>query len=271
MTDLRASLAIPFGPHARQRVDVFIPARPQPLATVLCVHGGWWSHGRHEDLRPFCLHLAELGFACASIGYRLFAEGARSGTDIVADLVEGAKRALEEVSLDGSSGGSAVMLGSGAGSLAALAAASRLNGEGIARVRGAIACGVTPTLEAWEGCSPAVARALDQFGGANRLEHSPLHLPAKALPPLLLLHGDSDLEVPARLAQRLHARQIEAGEESTVAVLTGVAHQFIEQPFERGGRAAMERIAPWLAEHGREPERERLFTGMGSAGSGAQG
>lgn len=267
MTDLRASLAIPFGPHARQRVDVFVPARSQPLATVLCVHGGWWSHGRHEDLRPFCLHLAELGFACASLGYRLLGDGARSGVDIIGDLVEGTKRALEDASLDGGNGSSAVMLGSGAGSLAALAAAARINSTSVARVRGAIACGVTPTLEAWEGCTSTVARALDQFGGANRLEHSPLHLPANALPPLLLLHGDSDVEVPARLAQRLHARQIEAGEESTVAVLTGVAHQFIEQPFERGGKAAMERIVPWLAEHGREPERERLFTGMGTAAS----
>lgn len=272
MTDLRASLAIPFGPHARQRIDVFAPTRPQPLAVVLCVHGGWWSHGRHEDLRQFCLHLAEQGFACASLGYRLLGDGARSGVDIIADLTEGAKRALEEASIDGASGASAVLLGSGAGSLAALAAAARINAQGIARVRGAIACGVTPTLEAWEGCNPTVARALDQFGGANRHEFSPLHLPASALPPLLLLHGDSDLEVPARLAQRLHARQIEAGEESTVAVLTGVAHQFIEQPFERGGKAALERIAPWLAEHGREPERERLFTGLGSAAGGnAQG
>ena len=59
---------------------------------------------------------------------------------------------------------------------------------------------------------------------------------------LLLLHGDSDADVPAKVAQRLHAKAIEADEASTIAVLTGVGHLFIEHPLERGAKAALDKV-----------------------------
>jgi hypothetical protein len=47
-------------------------------------------------------------------------------------------------------------------------------------------------------------------------------------------------------------------------VLTGVGHRFIEQPLERGAKAALERIVPFLIENAQEPEHENLFQGHGS-------
>lgn len=263
MTDLRTSLSLPYGQHARHRFDVFVPQRLECGALVVCFHGGWWSHGRHEDLRPFCLHLAELGFACATIGYRLLGDGARHGQDIIDDAKAAVLKALEEASIDGASATSVILLGSGAGSLIALTTAAQLANDAKVRVRGTIACGVSPTLEHWDGCTSTVAKALDQFAGMTRHLLSPMELKPESFPPLLLLHGDNDLDVPAKLAQRLHARAIEANETSSLAVLTGVGHQFIEQPFERGAKAALERIVPFLREYANEPERERLFTGKG--------
>jgi pimeloyl-ACP methyl ester carboxylesterase len=171
-------------------------------------------------------------------------------------------KALDESAIVGGSDSTVVLLGSGSGSLTALTCASQLATDARIRVRGLIACGVTPTLEHWEGCPSAVAKALDQFAAGQRHLLSPMELPAASLPPLLLLHGDSDTDVPAKLAQRLHARAIEADEASALAVLTGVGHRFIDQPFERGAKAALERIVPFLSEQAREPERERLFQGM---------
>ena len=129
------------------------------------------------------------------------------------------------------------------------------------RVRALIACGVTPTLEPWEGCTSTIAQKLDQFAGPVRHLLNPMELPAEKLPPLLLIHGDSDNDVPAKLAQRLHARAIEANENSQLAILTGLGHRFIEQPFERPAKAALERMIPFLNEYAREPENADYFLG----------
>lgn len=262
MPALHAVLSQPYGQHPRQQLDVFVPDRLATRGVVALIHGGWWSQGRHHDLRPLALHLAELGFASATIGHRQLGDGARYGQDLIDDVKAGIAKALDESAIAGGSDSTVVVLGSGSGSLTALTAASQLAADARIRVRGAIACGVTPTLEHWEGCPPAVAKALDQFAGNQRHLLSPMDLPATTLPPLLLLHGDSDTDVPAKVAQRLHARAIEADEVSTISVLTGVGHRFIEQPLDRGAKAALERIAPFLADQAREPERERLFTGI---------
>jgi acetyl esterase/lipase len=261
MPALHAVLAQPYGPHARQQFDVMVPERLLARGLVVLLQGGWWTQGRHQDLRPIALHLAELGFASAAIGHRLLGEGARHGQDIVDDVKAGMAKALEESAIAGGSGTTMVLLGSGSGSLTALVAASQLASDNHLRVRGVIACGVTPTLEHWEGCPSTVTKALDQFAGVQRHLLNPMGLPPESLPPLLLLHGDSDLDVPAKLAQRLHARAIEANEASTLAVLSGVGHRFIEQPGERGAKAALERIVPFLNEHAHEPEQEQLFQG----------
>jgi acetyl esterase/lipase len=262
MPALHAVLAQSYGQHPRQQLDVFIPDRLVAHGLVVLIHSGWWTQGRHHDLRPLALHLAELGFASAAIGHRQLGDGARHGQDLIDDVKSGIAKALEESAIAGGSDSTVVVLGSGSGSLTALTAASQLASDARIRVRGAIACGVTPTLEPWEGCPTAVAKALDQFAGAQRHLLSPMDLPATTLPPLLLLHGDSDADVPAKVAQRLHARAIEADDASTFAVLTGVGHRFIEQPHDRGAKAALERIAPFLAEQAREPECERLFSGI---------
>lgn len=262
MPALHAVLAQPYGQHPRQQFDVFVPERLTARGLVALIHGGWWSQGRHHDLRLLALHLAELGFASATIGHRQLGEGARHGQDLIDDVKAGVVKALDESAIAGGSDNTVVLLGSGSGSLTALTAAAQFSTDARVRVRGAIACGVTPTLEHWEGCTSTVAKALDQFAGGQRHLLSPMDLPAASLPPLLLLHGDSDADVPAKLAQRLHAHAIEADEASSLAVLSGVGHRFIEQPLERGAKAALERIVPFLTEHAREPDRERLFTGM---------
>jgi fermentation-respiration switch protein FrsA (DUF1100 family) len=240
-------LQVPYGQHARQRFDLFVPDEAAGGALVLCLHGGWWSQGRHEDLRPLCLALAEHGIASATLGTRQFGDGPRSGVEIMAELREGTAKVLEEGALAGLDGRSLIPLGSGSGSLPALL----LAGDPQLRARAAAACGVTPSVDHAEGMAPQLGKVLEQFGGANRHALSPIQHKPDGFAPLLLLHGDADAEVPAKLVHRFHLRVVEGGGESTLGVLTGAGHQFVEQPHERAGRAALERLIPFLSEHAR--------------------
>jgi dipeptidyl aminopeptidase/acylaminoacyl peptidase len=129
---------------------------------------------------------------------------------------------------------------------------------------------VTPSLDHADGFPPALLKTVDLFAGAQRHSLSPLHLRPELFPPLLLLHGDNDAEVPARIANRFHLKVVEAGEASALAVLSGLGHQFIEHPQERGGRVALERLLAFLGEHVRpaEPGGERGPLLAGSSGGG---
>lgn len=260
---ISASLAVRYGQVPEQSFDVVVPEPGAPRALVLCVHGGWWHQGHHQDLRAFGLALAEHGWASASIGFRQLAqpganpgpEHARGGADILADVLAAIPKAIEEAAILGWNGTSVVLLGSGSGSLLALLAASKLTLErkpGV-RIRACIAAGVTPSLDHGDGWAPALAATIDRFAGRDRHALSPMHLTAHGFPPLLLLHGDKDVDVPAVLAQKLHQKVVAADEPSEIQVLAGPGHHFIESPFSPNGRLAMERILPFLDAQGTEP------------------
>lgn len=251
---LAAQLRVPYGTHARQHLDVFVPDGGQDLALVVCLHGGWFAQGRGEDLRATCLALAEHGIPSATLDCRPLGDGPRNGQEMLDELAAGAARALEEAALLGLDGRSVLTLGSGSGSLLSLLLAARLGADPALRVRGSAACGVTASLDHADGIAQTLLRTVDQFAGGHHHALSPLHLEAAAFPPLLLLHGDADTDVPAKQAQRFHQRQVDAGEESTFAVLTGAAHHFIEQPYEGAGRGAFERLVPFLRERGLAPQ-----------------
>ena len=261
MMPLSAVLASTYGPHPHQRYDLFVPQGRTPQVLVACIHGGGWTAGRPDDLRLLALLLAEQGYAVACIGYRLLNDGARHGQDLCDDVSHGVERAVEEAAVLGASGRSVLLMGSGAGSLPALVAARQLSKTGRLPVRGVVACGVHPTLEPWDHCAPATARLLEQFAGGQRHLLNPMELDVHGFPTVLLVHGDSDPEIPAKQVTRLHTRLIEAGESSTLAILSGLGHQVLEHPSDRGGKLALERILPFLAEHAHEPDEERLFAG----------
>jgi acetyl esterase/lipase len=262
-----ASLSVRYGAHPEQAFDVVVPDHPASVdggqALVVALHGGWWHQGHHQDLRSCCLALAEHGWPAASLGFRQLAppaaisgpEHARSGADIVADVLAGLPKVVEEAAMLGWSGNSIVLLGSGSGSLLALVAASRLTLERKAgvRVRACIAAGVTPSLDHADGWAPALAATIDRFAGRDRHALSPTHLTPHGYPALLLLHGDKDVDVPAALAQKLHQKVVGADESSEIHVLAGPGHHFIESPFSANGRLAFDCILPFLAAHGTEP------------------
>jgi acetyl esterase/lipase len=67
---------IPYGPHERQQLDVFLPATSAaPLPVVLFVHGGAFVRGhrnRTDQIYSNVLcYLAQRGIAAINVGYRL--------------------------------------------------------------------------------------------------------------------------------------------------------------------------------------------------------
>ncbi len=261
---IAVSLGLSYGTSPEQAFDVVIPERANARALVVCLHGGWWHQGHHQDLRATCLALAEQGWPSATLGFRQLAppganpgpEHARGGNDLVQDLLTGLPKVVEEAALLGWTGSTVVLLGSGSGSLLALVAAHRLtlDRKPPVRIRACIAAGVTPSLDHNDGWAPALAAAIDRFAGRDRHALSPLHLTPHGYPALLLLHGDKDVDVPAVLAQKFHQKIVAADEPCTIQVLAGLGHHFIESPFSANGRLGLERILAFLAEHGTEPE-----------------
>ena len=60
MVPVSTVLKAPTGGHAKSTFDLFVPtAQGVSTALVVCFAGGWWTQDKHEDLRLFCLALAE--------------------------------------------------------------------------------------------------------------------------------------------------------------------------------------------------------------------
>lgn len=246
---INATLGLAYGAHPRQRVDVFVPDGAA-AALCVCVGGGWWADGRCEAQRGFALLLAERGIAVANLGHRPLGDGARQGAEVITDLVEATGKALEEAQVLGYAGRSVAVLGHGSGSLAAIAMAARLGGT--VTVRAAVACGVLASLEPNAGTAATHQAACDRFAAGAHRELSPLHLDPALVPPLLILHGEADAEVPVAQAQALQARLTGAGETSQLELLAGCGHRFAEDALARPAQEAADRVAAFLGETARE-------------------
>jgi acetyl esterase/lipase len=54
------------------QLDVAYPAKGRgPFPAVVCIHGGAWTSGNRDNLRPILLQLAEQGFVAVAPNYRL--------------------------------------------------------------------------------------------------------------------------------------------------------------------------------------------------------
>ena len=59
-----------YGPHERNKLDLYIPKHDGPLPLVIWVHGGGWEAGSKNGAGP-SLDLLGKGYAVAAINYRL--------------------------------------------------------------------------------------------------------------------------------------------------------------------------------------------------------
>jgi acetyl esterase/lipase len=223
-------------------LDLYLPRSEEKSRLVVWIHGGAWHSGSKEN-PP--LQIVESGYALASVEYRLTPE-ARFPAN-VHDIKAAFRFLRGNASKYGYRADKVAIFGASAGGhLAALVGVT----NGVEALEG--------TLGEYTSISSDVQAIVDAYGPTNFLtilEQSTPHgigvrAPAMALlfgdvpdrteepmklaspvfhvdkddPPLLLLHGDRDIQAPINQAHELQGKYEENGLRAEMFVAHGVGH-----------------------------------------------
>jgi acetyl esterase/lipase len=217
-------------------VDVFAPAGESRHAAVLHLHGGGWRGGSRAGVHSRCRELAQHGFTCLAVEYRLLPEAPWPAAlaDVQAAVTWAAGHA-DEWDVDPAR---LVLQGYSAGAhlaLLAVTAAHREQQPPVAAVvaaypptdfhpHGASEVGVRPaapgeTLPGWLLFDRATT-------DAEARQVSPVRLLDPRFPPTLILHGTSDRIRPHPSSVRLHAELLALGVPADLRLYAGQDHEF---------------------------------------------
>ncbi|MEU4535118.1 alpha/beta hydrolase fold domain-containing protein [Streptosporangium sp. NPDC023825] len=254
---------VAYGPHVRQRMDVWYQTDELKRPGVFLIHGGWWSSGDKKYMTEISRSYAEQGYVVFNINYRLSTDASwpAQRTDTL-DAIATARRHAALWSFDPSN---YVIVGFSAGGHLASAAGtykSRLPG-----LRGVV--GISPVI------SPLTAytEGADTFDLEKRkLRESAIKLAGGCEPtgkcarvwasmevpwhasrgdaPMLVVHSEDEF-VSAEHGKQLkeHLRQV--GVPVTIVTEPGIEHS---APLYRLPGVA-ERVQQWVAEKLLSPGR----------------
>ena len=218
--------------------DVYLPVRDQEgdVPVVLLVPGGGWQTADRTGLAPLAASLADAGFVAVNATYRAGGDGVVFPVP-VQDVVCASAFAAGAARSAGVDVGPVVALGHSAGGhLASLAA---LGGPGldgqcpnpVPRITGLIGVAGVYDVRAFE------FGLVDFFGGRPEeepeawREGDPVELVdagrARQDLQVLLLHGDSDEDVPLEQSQAFESSLTRAGVPVRLEVVPGATHQTI--------------------------------------------
>jgi acetyl esterase/lipase len=227
-------------------------AKPPPV--LLLIHGGGWSKGKKEDLAFYNIVFAELGYATASVQYRL-SPGHRFPAAIqdVKCAMVWLKNNGEAMGFDASR--MVLMGGSAGGHLALLAGYSQDSALECSGTPGAVDTRVAGIVNLYGvvDCTTPVAQearqVLDFIGKpypeaeAVYAQASPMHHLDKSDPPTLTFHGTIDELVPVSQADDLHVRLDELGIPNYYDRVEGWPHSMdLAQPINDRCRFIIERF-----------------------------
>jgi acetyl esterase/lipase len=232
------------------------PRRPMPV--IVFVHGGWWRAGNRDSGIPSLVPLAEAGYFCASVEYRLTGEaqwpaqiedckcGIRYlrahadqwGIDPDRIGVWGRSAGGHLVAMLGSTGAVAELEGSGgwAEQPSAVQAVCDWFGPSDLRLLGHDA----PDSHSAKLIGGPVKDNPDAAGQA-----SPITYVSPDSAPHLIMHGREDAQVPLGQSELLHEALVEAGVESTLRVFEGLGHESL-------GDAAVAEVHAFFDRHLRD-------------------
>jgi acetyl esterase/lipase len=213
---------VPYGPEARQTLDVYVPTTGQePFPVVVFVHGGSWETGNKNPYTFVGRALASQGFVTLVINYRLHPDVrfpafvddvalALQWTGTHASIYRGDARKL-------------FVFGHSAGAhLGAMAVlnprydATRPPVSGVVSLAGPhnflpLDTAVSKRVFGW---LPEAEQPITQSLTYARPD----------APPFLILHGTADTTVYAKNPKGLHEALIRAGAKSTLKFYDGVTH-----------------------------------------------
>lgn len=229
-----AHLDIAYGPHERNRLDVYTPDSPGPHPTIIWFHPGGWVAGDKSMSMPIW-DWTERGYAIVSVNYRYAVAGTTVG-DAVDDAVAAVTMVLDrhaEWNLDADRIG--VYGFSAGGHLAAMIDHRRLDVAAIA-IAGAptdFAPLLLPSVPFFDGRrGPGVVELAQRLLGCDAApptcaaagtEVSPAQLAAGPTD-ILIVHGTADHIVPVDQATRLYDHLVDQGAAATLVLVDGGGH-----------------------------------------------
>ena len=193
--DVTRTRNLSYGEGPRRTLDVYCRRdRPAGVPVVVHFHGGGFSSGnKNREARPLIGHLVSNGAVCISANYRLRPHVSRA--DQVADVRAAIEWAKSHAAEYGGDPSRLFLVGSSAGAYLA--------------------------IEAVNDGAVGIAGLICRYGYYGDLA------PTRDLPPMLVIHGENDLLVPAA-AVREFVERMRAGSAAPVeyAELPGAHHDF---------------------------------------------
>ena len=228
----------PYGDAAIQVADLYLPAEPQGAAVVVLVHGGFWYSDYDRSLEvDVAADLVAAGYAVWNLDYRSIGNGGgfpttfedvAAGCDALVDAAAGPGLDLDRVALVGhSAGGHLALWAAGRSRLPADApgASPRLRPAAVVSQAGVADLALSHELHLGGDAAAAfLGEPADRPLPADLLARTS---PAAMLPlgvPTLMVTGDADDKVPARVSEEYAAAAEAAGDDVVLEVVPGEGH-----------------------------------------------
>lgn len=230
--------------HARQKLDLYLPAKGNNFPLIVWIHGGAWREGSKDNTRA--TWLLDEGYAVASVNYRL-----SQHASFPAQL-EDCKAAIRwlraNAAQHGYDGNRIGVWGASAGGH--LVALLGVTGDVKEFDKGANLQVSSRVQAVCDFFGPTdLTKMNEQAGARGRMDHdlpdspesqliggpvqqnkekaaraNPLTYISKGDAPFLILHGDQDNLVPSGQSELLHAALSKAQLQSTLHVVKGAGH-----------------------------------------------
>lgn len=244
----RAAVGVAYGPHPRQRLDVYTPtgASAAPRPVIVFFYGGSWNSGTRSGYGFVGRALAARGFVTVIPDYRLVPEVAYPA------FVEDGAAALRWVRAHakdyGGDGGRIVLAGHSAG--AYISAMLAVDGRWLGADRKAVR-GFAGLAGPYDFAPFTTASSQAAFGAWPRpAETQPVTWADASAPPALLLTGAEDATVRPRNSEALAAALRKAGVAAEVRRYSGIGHvgilTAVARPF-RGKAPVIDDVAAFAA------------------------
>jgi acetyl esterase len=235
-------------------LDAAVPAGEGPYPAVILVHGGGWTGGsKAGDTAALIEPLAQAGFVCLAINYRLAPQHHWPACrDDVLTAIRWAKAHAVEFKGDPAR---IALIGYSAGGHLVCSAATVVDDS----VRVQAVVGLAPLTDfvqelpkrgnilgsAQRGLLDRPQELTPESVGLLRAI-SPVNHLRPGLPPFLLIHGDADGSVPYVQSATFQARLRELGVDCDLITLPGAPHRLSE--WERYLPGQQDRMIDWLRE-----------------------
>ncbi len=206
-----ATLDIAYGPHPRQRLDVYVPSGPAARgAVIMFFYGGNWQSGDKGGYRFVAESLTRQGHIVVIPDYRVYPAAVFPG--FIEDSARAVAWAVGNIARYGGTPDAIYLMGHSAGAYTAAMLALNtpyLRAAGVPRERIGGVIGIAGPYDFLPLTDPTLQTI---FGPEEtRARTQPINFVDRGAPPMLLVTGADDTTVRPRNTRRLAAQLREEG------------------------------------------------------------